>query len=108
MDLPPHPKSPSLDGFAKRSPRTRQSPGASKKLTSSLPSKSPTPLLDGDLPRPIATNGRIKRGERLQKDMYLAFVNNALEQKTLVRPSPVSHYFSYLSKVERFLSHAGE
>ena len=97
MDLSPHPKSPSLDGFAKRSPRTRQSRGASKKLSSSLPSKSPTPLLDGDLSRPIATNSRIKRGERLRKDMYLAFVNNALEQKTLVRPSPISHdFFIYL------------
>ena len=108
MDLSPHPKSPSLDGFAKRSPRTRQSRGASKKLSSLLPSKSPTPLLDGHLSRPIATNPRIKRGERLRKDMYLAFVNNALEQKTLVRPSPISCDFFYLFIPERLPSHAGE
>lgn len=108
MDLSPHPKSPSLDGFAKRSPRTRQSRGASKKLSSSLPSKSPTPLLDGHLSRPIATNPRIKRGERLRKDMYLAFVNNALEQKTLVRPSPISCDFFYLFIPERLPLPAGK
>jgi RNA polymerase I-specific transcription initiation factor RRN3 len=84
MDSLPYPKSPSLDGFAKRSQqRTRQSRGGGRhrKLSSSL--SSPTP--PDDLSRPIATNSRIKQGERLRKDMYLAFVNNALHQKTLVR-----------------------
>lgn len=37
------------------------------------------------MPRPIATNSRIKQDERLRKDMHLAFVNNALQQKALVR-----------------------
>src|SRR6267154_1065997 len=77
-------KSPSLDGFAKRSQHTRQSRARHRKLSSSL--SSPTsPTLPNDLSRPIATNSRIKQGERLRKDMYLAFVNNALQQKTLVR-----------------------
>ncbi|CCM00173.1 uncharacterized protein FIBRA_02201 [Fibroporia radiculosa] len=31
--------------------------------------------------RPIATNSRIKQDEQYRKDMYLAFVNNALQQK---------------------------
>jgi len=85
MDLSPHPKPPSLDGFSKRSPdpRARQSRARSGKSSFS------STALD-DLSRPIATNSRIKQGERLRKDMYLAFVKNALEQKRLVRNfSPV-------------------
>ncbi|KAI0700570.1 RNA polymerase I-specific transcription initiation factor RRN3 [Cytidiella melzeri] len=31
--------------------------------------------------RPIATNSRIKEDEQYRKDMYLAFINNALQQK---------------------------
>ncbi|KAH9947168.1 RNA polymerase I-specific transcription initiation factor RRN3 [Amylocystis lapponica] len=31
--------------------------------------------------RPIATNSRIKQDEQFRKDMYLAFVNNSLQQK---------------------------
>ena len=38
------------------------------------------------LSRPIATNSRIKQDEKYRKDIYLAFVNNALEQKTIVGP----------------------
>jgi RNA polymerase I-specific transcription initiation factor RRN3 len=34
--------------------------------------------------RPIATNSRVKHDEQLKKDMYLSFVNNALQQKALV------------------------
>jgi hypothetical protein len=59
--------SPSLHRFTKSSPSTPQS-------------KS----LD-NLSRPIATNSRVKQGERFRKDMYLAFVNNALQQKFIVR-----------------------
>ncbi|KAF8580614.1 RNA polymerase I-specific transcription initiation factor RRN3 [Ramaria rubella] len=33
-------------------------------------------------PRPIATNSRVKRDEKYRQDMYLAFVNNALLQKS--------------------------
>ncbi|KAI9457292.1 RNA polymerase I-specific transcription initiation factor RRN3 [Russula earlei] len=84
MDLLPHPKPPSLNGYAKQSLLASQSRGRCRKSSSSL--SSPT-VLD-DLPRPIATNSRIKQGERLQKDMYLAFVNNALEQKTLGNNEP--------------------
>ncbi|GBE79882.1 RNA polymerase I-specific transcription initiation factor RRN3 [Sparassis crispa] len=32
--------------------------------------------------RPIATNSRVKQDEQYRNDMYLAFVNNALQQKT--------------------------
>ncbi|KAG6854356.1 hypothetical protein C0991_007861 [Blastosporella zonata] len=31
--------------------------------------------------RPIATNSRVKQDEKYRKDMYLSFVNNALQQK---------------------------
>ncbi|KAH9967034.1 RNA polymerase I-specific transcription initiation factor RRN3 [Lactifluus volemus] len=57
MDLLPLQKSPSLDRFTKK--------------------------FTHDLRRPIATNSRIKKNERFSKDMYLAFVNNALQQKFL-------------------------
>ncbi|KAL4259491.1 RRN3 family protein [Pleurotus pulmonarius] len=38
---------------------------------------SPFPLVR----RPIATNSRVKQDEKYRKDMYLVFVNNALQQK---------------------------
>jgi len=38
-------------------------------------------------PRPIATNSRVKQGEKYRKDMYLAYLNNALQQKANVRIS---------------------
>ena len=38
------------------------------------------------LPRPIATNSRVKQDEKYRRDMYLAFVNNALQQKANVSP----------------------
>lgn len=44
---------------------------------------SPFPLVR----RPIATNSRIKQDEKYRKDMYLVFVNNALQQKAGVRIS---------------------
>jgi RNA polymerase I-specific transcription initiation factor RRN3 len=42
-----------------------------------LPSPSPTE-------RPIATNSRIKQDEQYRKDMYLAFINDALQKKLAV------------------------
>ncbi|KXN92333.1 RNA polymerase I-specific transcription initiation factor RRN3 [Leucoagaricus sp. SymC.cos] len=54
-------------------PTTRKKPGS--KLSGSTPTS--TPLVR----RPIATNSRIKQNENYRKDMYLAFVNNALQQK---------------------------
>ena len=35
--------------------------------------------------RPIATNSRVKKTQRLHRDMHLAFINNALERKSHVR-----------------------
>jgi RNA polymerase I-specific transcription initiation factor RRN3 len=55
-----------------------------------------------NLSRPIATNSRIKQGERFRKDMYLAFVNNALQQKIIVRAPLCLLIFS-----ERMLSAQG-
>jgi hypothetical protein len=36
--------------------------------------------------RPIATNSRVKQDQNVRRDMYLAFVNNALHEKSIVRP----------------------
>ncbi|TRM67928.1 RNA polymerase I-specific transcription initiation factor RRN3 [Schizophyllum amplum] len=56
----------SLEGFTKKpSAPTRKS-------------ASPAPAV---VRRPIATNSRIRQDEQYRKDMYLAFVNNALQQK---------------------------
>lgn len=46
--------------------------------------KKPSPPASASLliQRPIATNSRIKQDEKYRKDMYLAFVNNALQQKS--------------------------
>ena len=38
--------------------------------------------------RPIATNSRVKKTQKLHRDMHLAFVNNALERKSQVRIFP--------------------
>lgn len=48
--------------------------------------KKPSPPASASLliQRPIATNSRIKQDEKYRKDMYLAFVNNALQQKSNV------------------------
>ena len=35
--------------------------------------------------RPIASNSRVRRDEKYKRDMYLAFIDNALEQKAKVR-----------------------
>ncbi|KAF8897780.1 RNA polymerase I-specific transcription initiation factor RRN3 [Infundibulicybe gibba] len=59
---------PSLDTFTKSGSESKPKPK----------SEPPTTLL---LRRPIATNSRIKQGEQYRKDMYLSFVNDALEQK---------------------------
>ena len=100
-------KFPSLDGFAKQSQQhTRQSRARHRKLSLSLSSPS-SPTSPDDLFRPIATNSRIKQGERLRKDMYLAFVNNALQQKTLVRNLPFSILTSFIHKHMWFF-YAGE
>ena len=46
--------------------------------------------------RPVATNSRVKKTQKLHRDMHLVFVNNALENKsqvrTFFRPSLLTHY----------------
>lgn len=66
--MEPSPR-PVLDNYPKQ-PSARRS---SKSSTAS------------QLSRPIATNSRVKQDEKYRKDIYLAFVNNALEQKANVR-----------------------
>jgi RNA polymerase I-specific transcription initiation factor RRN3 len=47
-------------------------------------SSSPSPMTSHSLlftPRPIATNSRVKQDEQFKKDMFIAFVNNALLEK---------------------------
>ncbi|ETW83701.1 hypothetical protein HETIRDRAFT_380901, partial [Heterobasidion irregulare TC 32-1] len=69
MDFSLSKSSPSLDEFTRHPAPSRKSSSAS----------SPSLLAS----RPIATNSRIKQDEKLRKDMYLAFVNNALQQKAM-------------------------
>ncbi|PIL37371.1 hypothetical protein GSI_01064 [Ganoderma sinense ZZ0214-1] len=64
-----------LDHLPKKGSKTSPSP---PKRSSSIP--SPSPL---HAERPIATNSRIKQDEQYRKDMHLAFVNNALQMKTM-------------------------
>lgn len=59
-----------LDSFTK---------GSAKKATSRRDSSSS--ILT---PRPMVTNSRIKQNEKYRSDMHLVYVNNALEQKSLV------------------------
>ncbi|TFK43795.1 RNA polymerase I-specific transcription initiation factor RRN3 [Crucibulum laeve] len=59
---------PSFDAFSAKRP--------AKARKSSVSSTFPL------IGRPIATNSRVKQDEKYRKDMYLAFVNNALQQKT--------------------------
>ncbi|TFK64059.1 RNA polymerase I-specific transcription initiation factor RRN3 [Pluteus cervinus] len=68
---------PPLDNFPKRPPNAPQT----RKNGSSGPSSSL-------IRRPIATNSRIKQEQKTQKDMYLIYVNNALQQKTQGNTQP--------------------
>ncbi|KAI0920959.1 hypothetical protein AcV7_002954 [Taiwanofungus camphoratus] len=67
MDTPSKPSEP-LENFKRR-------PTASRKSSSTSTSTQ-------HASRPIATNARVKQDEQYRKDMYLAFVNNAFQQKT--------------------------
>ncbi|KAF9450651.1 RNA polymerase I-specific transcription initiation factor RRN3 [Macrolepiota fuliginosa MF-IS2] len=66
---------PTLETFSSMPP---PSASAAKKKPGSKPSALASALL---IRRPIASNSRIKQNENYRKDMYLAFVNNALQQK---------------------------
>jgi len=72
-------------------------------------SKKPSPSAPASLlvQRPIATNSRVKQDEKYRRDMYLAFVNNALQQKSNVSgpvvitrasapPTSISGYQRYI------------
>ena len=54
-------------------------------LNSEAGRKSSMPFSEDE--RPIKTNSRIIKDEKYRKDMYLAFVRNALIQKAMVSPS---------------------
>ncbi|EAU84392.1 ribosomal DNA transcription factor Rrn3 [Coprinopsis cinerea okayama7 len=47
--------------------------------------------------RPIATNSRIKQGENLRRDMYLAFVNNALQEQSQGKSGPFNELVNQFS-----------
>lgn len=36
--------------------------------------------------RPIATNSRVRQGEQFKRDMFIAFIHKALQEKLDVRP----------------------
>ncbi|KAF5333679.1 hypothetical protein D9611_002662 [Ephemerocybe angulata] len=76
----PLPTSPTLNTLA--GPSALVSFGE-KRATKSK-SKAPVPTIR----RPIASNSRIRQGENLRRDMYLAFVNNALQEKAEGRSGP--------------------
>ncbi|KAI9000777.1 RNA polymerase I-specific transcription initiation factor RRN3 [Trametes punicea] len=65
----------SFEGFTPK--KGKKSPSTSKKSSSVAQSSL-------YVERPIATNTRIKQDEQYRKDMHLAFVNNALQQKAMV------------------------
>ncbi|EIW61642.1 RNA polymerase I-specific transcription initiation factor RRN3 [Trametes versicolor FP-101664 SS1] len=64
----------SLDGFTSKK-------GSRTQSTSKKPSSAAQATLYVE--RPIVTNSRIKQDEQYRKDMHLAFVNNALQQKSM-------------------------
>ncbi|TFK22355.1 RNA polymerase I-specific transcription initiation factor RRN3 [Coprinopsis marcescibilis] len=57
-------------------------------LKSAPKSKAPEQTAALLMRRPIATNSRIKQGENLRRDMYLAFVNNALRERSQGKSGP--------------------
>jgi RNA polymerase I-specific transcription initiation factor RRN3 len=82
MDLPVKPR---LDYF----PTKSTSFESNKKLSREISQLT--------MPRPIATNSRIKKDEKYRTDMYLAFVNNALQQKLKVRNIIVRRLYKLLT-----------
>jgi hypothetical protein len=92
---------PPLEMFSSMPP---SSTSKSKKPGSKLFTSTPTLLVR----RPIATNSRIKQNENYRKDMYLAFVNNALQQKLNVRTITILDYassFLTFSCIREILNH---
>lgn len=80
-----------LDGFSSAKQQDKKGTG----------SRDSTPI------RPFVTNSRVKQDEKTRKDMYLAFVNNALQEKANVStrtrrllsvPNPASRERMNLSK----------
>jgi RNA polymerase I-specific transcription initiation factor RRN3 len=63
---------------------TQSKPTVGKRSTTVPKKPSPSGSASLLIQRPIATNSRIKQDEKYRKGMYLAFVNNALQQKSNV------------------------
>lgn len=57
-----------------------------KDSTSSLPTSTSftSKVSKENVSRPIASNSRVRRDEKYKRDMYLAFIDNALTQKARV------------------------
>lgn len=70
-----NPIKPNLDDFASSKQQSHKSSAARESSASIL------------VRRPFVTNSRVKQDEKSRKDMYLAFVNNALQEKANVSSS---------------------
>ncbi|KAJ3856390.1 RNA polymerase I-specific transcription initiation factor RRN3 [Lentinula lateritia] len=77
-----NPIKPNLDDFASAKQQNRKSSAARESNTSIL------------VRRPFVTNSRVKQDEKSRKDMYLAFVNNALQEKANGNPEPFEELIS--------------
>ena len=52
-----------------------------KYAKSPSPAKSTADPLLSSAQRPIATNSRVRQGEQFKRDMFVAFINKALQEK---------------------------
>ncbi|KAF8524664.1 RNA polymerase I-specific transcription initiation factor RRN3 [Hysterangium stoloniferum] len=72
----------------------------SQKLSLDIPKRASNTTAfkeEMDMTRPINTNSRVKQDEKYKKDMYLAFVNNALLQKLKGNSEPFDELVNQFS-----------
>ncbi|KAJ4479198.1 RNA polymerase I-specific transcription initiation factor RRN3 [Lentinula aciculospora] len=77
-----NPMKPNLDDFASGKQRSRKGSTGRENGSSIL------------IRRPFVTNSRVKQEEKSRKDMYLAFVNNALQEKANGNSEPFEELVS--------------
>ncbi|KAJ3876973.1 RNA polymerase I-specific transcription initiation factor RRN3 [Lentinula edodes] len=77
-----NPIKPNHEDFASAKQQNRKSSAARESSASIL------------VRRPFVTNSRVKQDEKSRKDMYLAFVNNALQEKANGIPEPFEELIS--------------
>lgn len=76
---------PTANGFE----QFKQSSANSSRTNTSSGSKAEFKSLSASTSRPIASNSRLRRDEKYQRGMFLAFIDGALSQKAKVRASAV-------------------